>query len=128
LKLRQSSRSREQGPGLLAQRVFGDECFEGRPGFGRRPAVEQDAGPGLDRHDMGDPASTATHVRDTLHPDGTWMTVEPYALSQQAERKPGQRAGSRQSPAAQAPRRIEHDSMIRMTKITHVMPDDRMFE
>ncbi len=30
-------------------------------------------------HDMGDPASAARHVRDTLAPDGTWLIVEPYA-------------------------------------------------
>jgi 2-polyprenyl-3-methyl-5-hydroxy-6-metoxy-1,4-benzoquinol methylase len=30
-------------------------------------------------HDMGDPAGAATHVRQTLKPDGTWMIVEPYA-------------------------------------------------
>jgi SAM-dependent methyltransferase len=30
-------------------------------------------------HDMGDPASAAQHVRQTLAPDGTWMIVEPMA-------------------------------------------------
>jgi SAM-dependent methyltransferase len=30
-------------------------------------------------HDMGDPVGAATHVRQTLAPDGTWMLVEPYA-------------------------------------------------
>ena len=30
-------------------------------------------------HDMGDPVGVATHVRDTLTEDGTWMMVEPYA-------------------------------------------------
>jgi SAM-dependent methyltransferase len=30
-------------------------------------------------HDMGDPAGAATHVRETLAPDGTWMIVEPFA-------------------------------------------------
>ncbi len=30
-------------------------------------------------HDMGDPAGAASHVRETLSPDGTWMVVEPYA-------------------------------------------------
>ena len=29
--------------------------------------------------DMGDPVGAATHVRQTLAPDGTWMLVEPYA-------------------------------------------------
>ena len=30
-------------------------------------------------HDMGDPVGAATHVRETLKPDGTWMVVEPMA-------------------------------------------------
>jgi 2-polyprenyl-3-methyl-5-hydroxy-6-metoxy-1,4-benzoquinol methylase len=30
-------------------------------------------------HDMGDPAGTARHVRDSLQPDGTWLIVEPNA-------------------------------------------------
>ena len=30
-------------------------------------------------HDMGDPVGAATHVREALKPDGTWMIVEPNA-------------------------------------------------
>ena len=30
-------------------------------------------------HDMGDPVGAAAHVRDTLHPKGAWMIVEPMA-------------------------------------------------
>ncbi|HEY8884658.1 MAG TPA: class I SAM-dependent methyltransferase [Chloroflexota bacterium] len=30
-------------------------------------------------HDLGDPVSTAAHVRRSLAPDGTWLIVEPYA-------------------------------------------------
>jgi 2-polyprenyl-3-methyl-5-hydroxy-6-metoxy-1,4-benzoquinol methylase len=30
-------------------------------------------------HDMGDPSGAATHVRNSLKPDGTWMVVEPFA-------------------------------------------------
>jgi 2-polyprenyl-3-methyl-5-hydroxy-6-metoxy-1,4-benzoquinol methylase len=30
-------------------------------------------------HDMGDPVGAATHVREMLKPDGTWMIVEPFA-------------------------------------------------
>ena len=30
-------------------------------------------------HDMGDPVGAATHVRRSLHDDGTWMIVEPFA-------------------------------------------------
>ena len=30
-------------------------------------------------HDMGDPVGAATHVRRSLHEDGTWMIVEPFA-------------------------------------------------
>ena len=33
-------------------------------------------------HDMGDPAGTAAHVRQSLKPDGTWMIVEPMAGDQ----------------------------------------------
>jgi 2-polyprenyl-3-methyl-5-hydroxy-6-metoxy-1,4-benzoquinol methylase len=30
-------------------------------------------------HDMGDPVGAARHVYKTLHPDGTWMIIEPFA-------------------------------------------------
>jgi 2-polyprenyl-3-methyl-5-hydroxy-6-metoxy-1,4-benzoquinol methylase len=30
-------------------------------------------------HDMGDPRGAASHVRETLKPDGSWMIVEPMA-------------------------------------------------
>lgn len=30
-------------------------------------------------HDMGDPVGAATHVRNSLGKDGTWMIVEPFA-------------------------------------------------
>ena len=30
-------------------------------------------------HDMGDPVGAASHVRQSLSPDGSWMIVEPYA-------------------------------------------------
>jgi SAM-dependent methyltransferase len=30
-------------------------------------------------HDMGDPIGAATHVRESLSKDGTWMIVEPFA-------------------------------------------------
>ena len=30
-------------------------------------------------HDLGDPAGAAAHVRQSLHADGTWMIVEPFA-------------------------------------------------
>jgi len=30
-------------------------------------------------HDMGDPLRAATHIRESLAPDGTWMIVEPAA-------------------------------------------------
>jgi ubiquinone/menaquinone biosynthesis C-methylase UbiE len=30
-------------------------------------------------HDMGDPAGAATHIRQSLKPDGTWLIVEPQA-------------------------------------------------
>jgi SAM-dependent methyltransferase len=30
-------------------------------------------------HDMGDPVSAATHIREALAEDGTWLIVEPFA-------------------------------------------------
>ena len=30
-------------------------------------------------HDMGDPVGAASHVRQSLQPDGTFMIVEPIA-------------------------------------------------
>lgn len=30
-------------------------------------------------HDMGDPEGAARHVLQSLHPNGTWMIVEPFA-------------------------------------------------
>jgi SAM-dependent methyltransferase len=33
-------------------------------------------------HDMGDPVGAATHVLKSLHKDGTWMIVEPFANDQ----------------------------------------------
>ena len=33
-------------------------------------------------HDMGDPVGAASHVRQSLHKDGTWMIVEPFANSE----------------------------------------------
>lgn len=33
-------------------------------------------------HDMGDPVGAATHVRQSLANDGTWMIVEPFANDQ----------------------------------------------
>src|SRR6516225_10575688 len=30
-------------------------------------------------HDMGDPVGAATHARESLEPNGTWMIVEPFA-------------------------------------------------
>jgi SAM-dependent methyltransferase len=33
-------------------------------------------------HDMGDPVGAATHVRQSMAKDGTWMIVEPFANDQ----------------------------------------------
>jgi 2-polyprenyl-3-methyl-5-hydroxy-6-metoxy-1,4-benzoquinol methylase len=33
-------------------------------------------------HDMGDPVGAASHVRQSLAPNGTWMIVEPFANDQ----------------------------------------------
>lgn len=36
-------------------------------------------------HDMGDPVGAASHVRNSLKPDGTWLIVEPFANDTFAE-------------------------------------------
>src|ERR1700691_1968662 len=36
-------------------------------------------------HDMGDPAGVASHVKEMLARDGTWMIVEPFANDQLAD-------------------------------------------
>ena len=36
-------------------------------------------------HDMGDPAGAATHIRQSLAPDGSWLIVEPFAGDSVAE-------------------------------------------
>jgi len=36
-------------------------------------------------HDMGDPVGAAAHVYRSLHPDGTWMLVEPFASDRTEE-------------------------------------------
>jgi SAM-dependent methyltransferase len=33
-------------------------------------------------HDMGDPVGAASHVRNSMRPDGSWMIVEPFANDQ----------------------------------------------
>ncbi len=30
-------------------------------------------------YDMGDPAGASRHVKNSLKPDGSWMSVEPFA-------------------------------------------------
>jgi SAM-dependent methyltransferase len=36
-------------------------------------------------HDMGDPVGAAAHVHASLHPDGTWLLVEPFASDRTEE-------------------------------------------
>jgi SAM-dependent methyltransferase len=36
-------------------------------------------------HDMGDPVGAATHIRQSLRDDGTWLIVEPFAGNSVAE-------------------------------------------
>jgi SAM-dependent methyltransferase len=59
--------------------------LDGRVRFDVAPAAEY-PGWGYDLvctfdclHDMGDPVGAARHVKESLHPDGTWLIVEPYA-------------------------------------------------
>jgi SAM-dependent methyltransferase len=69
----------------LARERARDAGVEDRVRFEVAPA---DAFPGSDYdfvccfdclHDMGDPVAAASHVRQALAPDGTWMVVEPMA-------------------------------------------------
>jgi SAM-dependent methyltransferase len=68
-----------------ARRAAADAGLNGRVSFEVAPAKEY-PGDGYDLvamfdclHDMGDPVGAAAHVLHTLHPDGTWLIVEPYA-------------------------------------------------
>jgi 2-polyprenyl-3-methyl-5-hydroxy-6-metoxy-1,4-benzoquinol methylase len=36
-------------------------------------------------HDMGDPVGAATHIRQSLAPDGSWLIVEPFAGNEVTE-------------------------------------------
>ena len=36
-------------------------------------------------HDMGDPVGASAHVHASLHPDGTWLLVEPFASDRTEE-------------------------------------------
>ena len=40
-------------------------------------------------HDMGDPVGAASHVRQSLRPDGTFMIVEPIAALCSLKYQPG---------------------------------------
>ncbi|HKM91849.1 MAG TPA: class I SAM-dependent methyltransferase [Candidatus Acidoferrales bacterium] len=71
-----------------AREAARSEGLEGRVSFDVAPAKSY---PGKDYdfvavfdclHDMGDPVGAARHVRQSLHPDGTWMIVEPFANDQ----------------------------------------------
>ena len=85
-------------------RFFGFDYHDGSVQGARDAAARQGAGdnltfgiatakgfPGTDYdlvtvfdclHDMGDPVGAATHIRQALAPDGTWMIVEPFAHDQ----------------------------------------------
>jgi SAM-dependent methyltransferase len=71
-----------------ARQAASEAGLDGRVSFEVAPA-KQYPGDGYDLvamfdclHDMGDPIGAATHVLQTLAPDGTWMIVEPYAGDQ----------------------------------------------
>jgi SAM-dependent methyltransferase len=71
-----------------ARQAASEAGLDGRVSFEVAPA-KQYPGDGYDLvamfdclHDMGDPVGAATHVLQTLAPDGTWMIVEPYAGDQ----------------------------------------------
>ena len=72
-----NSRAKEQGVTNIHFSVASAKDFPGRD---YEFATVFDA-----LHDMGDPVGAASHVRQSLRPDGTFMIVEPIAADSLAE-------------------------------------------
>jgi SAM-dependent methyltransferase len=70
----QQARATASQAGLEGQVSFEVAPAKGYPGDGYDLVTMFDC-----LHDMGDPVGAARHVRETLHEEGTWMIVEPYA-------------------------------------------------
>ena len=70
----QAARKRAQDAGLTDHVSFETAKSTDYPGTGYDLVTHFDC-----LHDMGDPVGGARHVYKTLHPDGTWMIIEPFA-------------------------------------------------
>jgi SAM-dependent methyltransferase len=70
----EAARSRAAEAGLDGRVSFEVASAQAYPGTGYELVTMFDC-----LHDMGDPVGAAAHVLSTLHADGTWMIVEPYA-------------------------------------------------
>jgi 2-polyprenyl-3-methyl-5-hydroxy-6-metoxy-1,4-benzoquinol methylase len=68
------ARRRAEAAGLSGRVRFEVTAADAFPGAGYDMVACFDC-----LHDMGDPVAVASHVRETLAEDGTWMIVEPYA-------------------------------------------------
>lgn len=69
-----TARDRAQAAGVGDRVRFETASGAGFPGTGYDLATTFDC-----LHDMGDPVGTARHVLRALHPEGSWMIVEPAA-------------------------------------------------
>src|SRR5262249_22500701 len=70
----QAARKRAQDAGLVDRVSFETAKSTDYPGSSYDFVTHFDC-----LHDMGDPVGAAKHVYKTLHPDGTWMIIEPFA-------------------------------------------------
>jgi 2-polyprenyl-3-methyl-5-hydroxy-6-metoxy-1,4-benzoquinol methylase len=70
----QAARKRAHDAGLTDRVSFETAASTDYPGTGYDFVTHFDC-----LHDMGDPVGAAKHVYKTLHPDGTWMIIEPFA-------------------------------------------------
>jgi 2-polyprenyl-3-methyl-5-hydroxy-6-metoxy-1,4-benzoquinol methylase len=69
-----AARKRAQDAGLTDRVSFETAASTDYPGTGYDLVTHFDC-----LHEMGDPVGAAKHVYKTLHPDGTWMIIEPFA-------------------------------------------------
>jgi SAM-dependent methyltransferase len=70
----------ERARQLAAEEGVGERCRFEVAAAKEYPGTDYDLVAFFDcLHDMGDPVGAARHVRETLHADGTWLIVEPFA-------------------------------------------------
>ncbi len=69
-----TARRRSEDAGLADRVSFGTAAADAYPGRDFDLVTTFDS-----LHDMGDPVGAASHVRETLAADGTWLLVEPAA-------------------------------------------------